>query len=73
MNNPIQPDYYNDGELTFADFIKTKFTKEELMIVDQFQIYKYLWRFKKKNGVEDLEKCEWYLKDLIKYYKSENK
>lgn len=73
MNNPIQPDYYNDGELTFADFIKTKFTKEELMIVDQFQIYKYLWRFKKKNGVEDLEKCDWYLKDLIKYYKSKDK
>jgi hypothetical protein len=26
---------------------------------------KYLLRYKKKNGVEDLKKCEWYLKRLI--------
>ena len=29
-------------------------------------IIKYLWRFDKKNGVEDLKKARWYLDDLIK-------
>ena len=24
--------------------------------------FKYLWRYKNKNGQEDLKKCEWYLK-----------
>lgn len=26
---------------------------------------KYLWRWKQKNGLEDLLKAEWYLKKLI--------
>lgn len=29
-------------------------------------IIKYVWRFNKKNGVEDLKKARWYLEDLIK-------
>ncbi len=28
-------------------------------------IVKYLWRFDKKNGIEDLKKARWYLEDLI--------
>lgn len=24
--------------------------------------FKYLWRYKNKNGQEDLKKCDWYLK-----------
>jgi hypothetical protein len=24
-----------------------------------------MWRYEKKNGVEDLQKAEWYLKRLI--------
>ena len=27
---------------------------------------KYLWRWKRKNGVEDLKKARWYLERLIK-------
>lgn len=30
-------------------------------------IFKYIWRYKTKNGVEDLKKAENYLKDLINY------
>lgn len=29
-------------------------------------VIKYLWRFKDKNGVEDLKKARWYLDDAIK-------
>ena len=41
------------------------------MTDDGFQFYlqgnimKYLWRYRYKNGVEDLKKAEWYLKKLI--------
>jgi len=28
---------------------------------------KYLWRWKLKNGVQDLKKCRWYLDKLIEY------
>jgi hypothetical protein len=44
------------------------------MLGDEFSAYlqgnitKYLWRFKQKNGVEDLKKAQWYLNKLIKEY-----
>lgn len=28
---------------------------------------KYIWRFKEKNGIEDLQKAIWYLEDYIGY------
>ena len=31
----------------------------------QGNIMKYLWRYKYKNGVEDLRKAQWYLNVLI--------
>lgn len=27
--------------------------------------FKYLWRHKKKNGIEDIEKARWYLEKYI--------
>jgi|TARA_B100001094_G_C17416074_1_gene432440 hypothetical protein len=34
-------------------------------------IFKYLWRWPYKNGVEDLKKCRWYLDRLISELESE--
>ena len=28
-------------------------------------VLKYLWRYERKNGIEDLRKAEWYLRRLI--------
>jgi len=33
---------------------------------------KYLWRWKKKNGVEDLKKARWYVEHLIKQLEGGN-
>ena len=38
--------------------------------VDTSQVIKYICRWKKKNGVQDLEKANWYLTHLINYVKS---
>lgn len=32
---------------------------------------KYLFRWKEKNGLEDLRKAEWYIRELIAYVESE--
>ena len=32
----------------------------------QGNIMKYLWRYRYKNGAEDLKKAQWYLNKLIK-------
>ena len=36
-------------------------------------VIKYICRWKRKNGLQDLEKAEWYLKKLIKKVKGEMK
>ena len=67
INSPI---HYNSSEIECIDAI-------EAMLGNDFPAYlqgnitKYLWRFKHKNGVEDLEKAQWYLNKLIKQYEIE--
>ena len=61
INSPI---HYNSSEIECIDAI-------EAMLGNDFPAYlqgnitKYLWRFKHKNGVEDLEKAKHYIDLLI--------
>ena len=32
----------------------------------QGNIIKYLWRYRNKNGIEDLKKAQWYLNEMIR-------
>lgn len=34
---------------------------------------KYLWRYKHKNGVQDVKKAQWYINHLIKHLEGEEK
>jgi hypothetical protein len=34
---------------------------------------KYLWRYRYKNGAEDLKKAQWYLSELISVVEDEDK
>ena len=68
MNDMINnPTHYNTSEIECIDAI-------EAMLGDDFPAYlqgnitKYIWRFKHKNGVEDLKKAQWYLNKLISQY-----
>ena len=36
-------------------------------------IIKYLWRYRYKNGVQDLEKAQWYLSRLIEIKNQQDK
>jgi hypothetical protein len=59
------PPHYTQGGIECIDAIKA--ATEGL---DGFEGYctgnaiKYLWRWKHKNGVEDLKKAHWYIKKL---------
>ena len=59
------PPHYMQGGIECIDAIKA--ATEGL---DGFEGYctgnaiKYLWRWKHKNGVEDLKKAHWYIKKL---------
>lgn len=41
--------------------------------VDTANVIKYICRWKKKNGLQDLEKAMWYLQHLIDHLKGEEK
>ena len=60
-----QPYYDNE----FDNLIKHKFTKEQQLTISEFNAYKYLYRYKEKNGVQDLKKCLWYIEDMIEKLK----
>lgn len=57
--------YYRGENISFGNLVDEKFTVEQIKTIDEFQIFKYMWRWKEKNGVEDLEKAKYYLEDLI--------
>jgi hypothetical protein len=65
------PKHYNESGIECIDAL-------EAMLGDGFQSYlqgniaKYLWRYKYKNGIEDLKKAEWYLRKLIEVKDNEN-
>lgn len=61
------PFHYN-GSIEAIDAIAA--ATAELTGVEAFDTgnaLKYLWRWKRKNGVEDLNKAVWYIQHLIKH------
>ena len=64
--DPTNPDHYK-GAVECIDAIAV--ATEGLQGVEAFctgNAIKYLWRWKKKNGREDLEKAQWYINRLLR-------
>jgi hypothetical protein len=61
------PRHYNESGIECIDALQA-------MLGDGFEAYlqgniaKYLWRYKYKNGGEDLQKAKWYLNKLIEVH-----
>ena len=65
-NNVTNPAHYTAGSIECFDAIKASMTKEQFEGYCKGNVLKYVWRYERKNGLEDLEKAEWYLDKLIK-------
>jgi|9_EtaG_2_1085328.scaffolds.fasta_scaffold00341_10 hypothetical protein len=59
------PPHYNQTGIECIDAIKAC-TEDGFQFYLQGNILKYLWRYRYKNGLEDLKKAKWYLSELIK-------
>lgn len=72
VNHP--PHYQSKKGMEVIDVIEA-FTEglEGVETTDTGNIIKYICRWKKKNGIEDLKKIEWYLKHLIKHVEKKEK
>ena len=64
MSN-ISPKHYG-GEIECIECIKASMSKIEFMGYLKGNIIKYTWRYRNKNGLEDLQKADVYLQWLIK-------
>ena len=58
------PPHYNQTGIECIQAISAA-TDEGFKYYLQGNIIKYLWRYRYKNGVEDLNKAQWYLSKLI--------
>ena len=58
------PPHYNKAGVECIDAIQAA-TGEGYEFYLQGNILKYLWRYRYKNGTEDLKKAQWYLAKLI--------
>jgi hypothetical protein len=65
VNNPP---HYNKYGVECIEAIQSA-TGEGYEYYLQGNIIKYLWRYRYKNGVQDLEKAQWYLTRLIEIKK----
>ena len=69
----IKPNYYVKNSVSCYEVQKiviSDLTGFDALAVGT--IIKYLWRYKHKNGVEDLKKAYTYLGELIKNYDSKS-
>ena len=63
INNP---EHYTSWWLEVIDILKAKLSKEEYSWYLQWNILKYIFRYKHKNWIEDLKKAQVYLNWLVK-------
>ena len=70
VNNPP---HYNKGNIECIDAIEAMLTHEEYVGYLRGNSLKYRWRFRYKNGIQDLEKAEWYENRLMEVLNNNNK
>jgi hypothetical protein len=67
VDNVNHPSHYTQGGIECIDAIKAAVIGlVGIEAVCTANVIKYIWRWKFKNGLEDLKKARWYLDRLIK-------
>lgn len=66
MKDNINPQHYTSGKVECIEALESATQNlTGIEAVCTANVIKYLWRWKQKNGVEDLNKARWYLDRLI--------
>lgn len=66
MDNVNKPVHYTQGRIECIDALEAlvadKSPEEAILVAN---IVKYVWRYKRKDGMQDLNKARWYLERLM--------
>ena len=76
MENKVNMDMVNHpahyvGKIEVIDYLEDKLTNEQFEGYLVGNILKYISRYRKKNGLEDLKKGQWYLNKLVEFKNEE--
>ena len=64
-DDPVNlPAHYRNGDIECIDAIRAALG-DAYPDYCRGNVMKYLWRYKNKNGIEDLLKAQWYLNAMI--------
>lgn len=59
------PSHYTSGGIECLDAMQAMLSRDEFIGFLRGNIFKYNWRYKMKNGIEDLKKAKFYQEKLI--------
>ena len=59
------PKHYNKHGVECIDAIRATLTDDEFRGYCKGNVLKYTWRERYKNGLEDLQKAQWYLERVV--------
>ena len=65
MADAVNPAHYQKGGVECIEAIEASMTTEAFKGFLKGNCIKYLYRYEDKNGLEDLQKAQWYLERLI--------
>ena len=67
-DNVNHPNHYTQGSVECIEALKAATSNlKGIEAICTANAIKYLWRWKDKNGIEDLKKLVWYAQHLIDY------
>lgn len=66
-----KPKHYHQGGIDVIEYMTIKFPVSQTQGFFRGNVLKYLMRYEHKNGIQDLEKAQYYLTKLIETMKEE--
>ena len=64
-DNVNHPSHYTQGKIECIDAMESAYGTEAVIMFCMCNAFKYQWRFNKKNGREDILKCQWYQNKMV--------
>lgn len=66
--DPVErPPHYNTGEVECIEAIESMLSADEYRGYLRATAFAYRWRYRHKNGIEDLKKAAWYENRLLDF------
>lgn len=73
MNDNVNhPSHYETGKFECIEVMEEALGIEAVQGFCLCNAFKYIYRCRNKNGIEDIKKADWYLKKLIEIEEREN-